>query len=110
MSTVVTVSERKARETERRRKAAAEIIAELTRYAATHHGRYLVFGSAATGAIRPDSDFDVVVDFPEEAERAAIDAVETLCAGHGMPADVHSIRTSGPNFLKRISEHWKELK
>jgi predicted nucleotidyltransferase len=110
MSTVVTVSERKARETERLRKAAAEIIAELTRYAEAHHGRYLVFGSVATGAIRPDSDFDVVVDFPEEAERAAIDEVETLCARHGMLADVHSARTSGPNFLKRISEHWKELK
>jgi hypothetical protein len=28
----------------------------------------------------------------------------------GMHADVHSTRTAGPNFLKRISEHWKELK
>jgi predicted nucleotidyltransferase len=110
MSDIVTVSERKARETERLRKAAASVLAELTRYAAAHDGRYLVYGSVATGAIRPDSDFDVVVDFPEEAERAAIDEVETLCAKHGIPADVHSTRTSGPNFLNRISGHWKELK
>jgi predicted nucleotidyltransferase len=110
MSAVVTVSERKARETERLRNAAADVLAELTGYAAAHHGRYLVFGSVAAGAIRPDSDFDVVVDFPEEAERAAIDEVETVCAKYGISADVHSIRTAGPNFLKRISGHWKELK
>ena|SRR5258708_38488129 len=110
MSAVVTVSERKARETERLRKAADSILTELTRYAAIHHGRYLVFGSVVTGAIHPDSDFDVVVDFPQEAERAAIDEVETVCAKYGMDADVHSTKTSGPNFLKRISGHWKELK
>jgi predicted nucleotidyltransferase len=110
MSAVVTVSERKARETERLRKAADSIFAELIGYAAAHHGRYMVFGSVATGAIRPDSDSDVVVDFPEEAERAAIDAVEAVCTKYGMRADVHSTRTAGPNFLKRISGHWKELK
>jgi predicted nucleotidyltransferase len=110
MSAVVTVSERKARETERLRKAAGNILAELTRYAAVNQGRYLVFGSVATGAIRPDSDFDVIVDFPEKAERAAIDEVETVCAKYGMRADIHSARTSGPDFLKRISGHWKELK
>jgi len=110
MSAVVTVSERKARETLRLRKAADSVIAELPRYAAAHHGRYLVFGSVATGAIRPGSDFDVLVDFPEETERAAIDAVETLCADRGICADVHSTRTSGPSFLKRISGNWKEIK
>jgi predicted nucleotidyltransferase len=110
MSAVVTVSERKARETERLRKAAASIVAELTGYAAVHHGRYFVFGSVATGAIRPDSDFDVVVDFPEDAERAAIAEVEAVCAKYRIPADVHSTRTSGPDFLNRISGHWRELK
>jgi predicted nucleotidyltransferase len=110
MSEVVTVSERKARETERLRKAADSILAELTGYAAVHHGRYLVFGSVATGAIRPDSDFDVVVDFPEEAERAAINEVKIACARYGRNADVYSIKTSGPDFLERISGHWKEIK
>ena len=110
MSAVVTVSERKARETLRLRKAAESIIAELPRHAAANHGRYLVFGSVATGTIRPGSDFDVLVDFPEETERAAIDAVETLCADHGIHADVHSTRTSGPGFLKRIFGHCKEIK
>ena len=110
MSAVVTVSERKARETERLRKAADAILDELIRYAAAHHGRYLVFGSVSTGAIRPGSDFDVVVDFPEEAERAAVNEVETVCAKYDMRADVHSTRTSGSGFLQRISEHWRELK
>lgn len=110
MTDVVTVSERNARETGRLRKAASDIMAELSTYAAAHHGRYLVFGSVATGAIRPDSDFDVIVDFPEQAERAAIDEVEASCAKFGMRADVHSTRTTGPNFLEQISGHWKEIK
>jgi predicted nucleotidyltransferase len=110
MPEVVTVSERKARETERLRKAADSILAELTGYAAVHHGRYLVFGSVAIGAIRPDSDFDVVVDFPEDAERAAINEVESVCSRYGMNADVHSIKTSRPDFIERISGHWKEIK
>ena len=110
MSAVVTISERKARETERLRKAADSVLAELTRYAAANHGRYLVFGSVATGAIRPSSDFDVVVDFPGEAEQPAIDEVETVCARFGMHADVHSTTTAGAAFLKHISGSWKELK
>jgi predicted nucleotidyltransferase len=109
MSEIVTVAERKARETERLRKAADCILAELTRYAALHRGRFLVFGSVATGALRPDSDFDVVIDFPVEAEREAINEVETVCTRYGMDADVHSARTSGPNFLKRISGHCKVI-
>lgn len=110
MSEVLTVSERKARETERLRKAADGILAELTRYVAVHRGRYLVFDSVAMGAIRSDSDFDVVVDFPEDAERAAINEVEIVCSRYGMNADVHSIKTSRPDLLERISGHWKEIK
>jgi predicted nucleotidyltransferase len=104
MSEVVTVSERNARETERPRQAAASIMAELTRYAAAHHGRYLVFGSVATAAIRPGSDFDVAVDFPEEAERAAINALEPSCARYEMQAEFHSTRTSGPASLSEFPD------
>jgi hypothetical protein len=57
--------------------------------------------------MRPDSDFDVV--FPGATELAAIDEVETVYAKYRMRVDVHSFRTSGPRFLKRISEHRKEL-
>lgn len=110
MSNVVTVSERKARETERLKRAADGIIAELTRYATLRNGRYLVFGSVAAGAIRPASDFDVVVDFPEETERAAIEQVEAVRARHGMHSDVHSARTAGADFLRWISERCMELK
>jgi hypothetical protein len=46
---VVTVSERKARRAALRRSAAARVMNELKTYAAAHGGRFLVFGSVATG-------------------------------------------------------------
>jgi predicted nucleotidyltransferase len=60
---VVTVSERKARRAALKRSAVARVMDELKTYAAAHGGRFLVFGSVATGKVKFDSDFDVVVDF-----------------------------------------------
>jgi predicted nucleotidyltransferase len=61
MTEVVTLPERKARETARRRAAADVIMPELKAFAERHRGRYLVFGSVAERRMSFDSDFDVVV-------------------------------------------------
>ena len=70
MPIVVTISEQRLREAERRRVAARTIMSDLKEYARARGGRFLVFG------LRYDSDFDVVVDFPADMEASAIDHVE----------------------------------
>jgi predicted nucleotidyltransferase len=99
---VVTVSERKARRAALRRAAAARVMNELKTYAAAHGGRFLVFGSVATGKVKFDSDFDVVVDFPDGMETPAISFVEDACAANSLPCDVFSKTTSSEAFLARI--------
>jgi predicted nucleotidyltransferase len=103
MSDVVTVSERKARETLRRRSAAASVMSELREFGHARGGKFIVFGSAAEDRMKFDSDFDVVVDFPSETE--AVDFVEDLCRKHDLPADVHLKSVSSERFLSRIRDH-----
>ena len=63
MDRIVTLTERKAAEAERRRLAVAELRVVLTGYARAHGGRFLLFGSAARGTMRYDSDVDILLDF-----------------------------------------------
>lgn len=60
ISSIVTVPERKARETERRRQAAAAIIEDLRDFVSAHGGRFYVFGSVAEDRLRYDSDVDIL--------------------------------------------------
>jgi predicted nucleotidyltransferase len=100
---VVTVSERKARQAALRRAAADRVMDELKAHAAAHGGRFLVFGSVATGKLKFDSDFDVVVDFPDGMETPAISFAEDACAANSIPCDVHAKTTSSEAFLARIA-------
>jgi predicted nucleotidyltransferase len=99
---VVTISERKARGAALVRSAAARVMDELKTYAGAHGGRFLVFGSVATGKVKFDSDLDVVVDFPDGLENAAIEFVEDACAANSLPYDVYARTTSSEAFLARI--------
>ena len=100
---IVTIAERKDRKRERLRAAAREVCAELARYATAHAGRYLLFGSFARGEERFDSDFDVLVDFPEPAARAAREFVEERCRFHGLTPDIHMRSEASPELLSRIA-------
>ncbi|MCQ0989081.1 nucleotidyltransferase family protein [Jiella marina] len=88
-------------EAERRKDAARKLIEQLRRYALEHSGRFHVFGSAATGMVRHDSDFDVLVDFPPEAEHDAFTFVEELCGTLRLPLDALSSRTMSERFMRR---------
>jgi len=101
MPKVVTIDQRKSRETARRREAAAQIVRDLERYAAEHGGQFLIFGSAAKGRIGPDSDLDVIVDFPLAAEGSAVEYVEEVCRAHRIPADIHARSTTSSAFVER---------
>jgi predicted nucleotidyltransferase len=102
---IVTVAERKEKEAARRRAAAEEIVRILSAFAREHGGKFLVFGSAAKDRIGPDSDFDVIVDFPHTAETPAIEYVEDICRTYRIPADIHARSTTKSVFVERVSAH-----
>jgi hypothetical protein len=96
--TFLTVAERKRRSAERLAAAADAVIRELADYARKTGGpgRFIVFGSAASGEMRYDSDFDVIVDFPAAEEAAASVGVEIVAGEASCLIKLHG---SGENAL-----------
>lgn len=105
MTAVVTIAERKARALQRRQDAIAAALDDLRVYAQDTGGRFLIFGSAATGNIRRDSDLDILVDFPPETEGRAKAQVEEICSRHGVPVDIETVSWSSAGFLERVGPH-----
>lgn len=99
---IVTVPERKAREAQRRRVAAQAVMTEAKTFASTKGGRFYVFGSVAEDRVRFDSDFDVIVDFPQAVEMEAFDFIEDACRRHQLPPDIHLKSWASEGFLGRI--------
>lgn len=99
---IVTIAERKAQAIERLSSAFARVREALTRHAREYGGRYVVFGSFARDDIRPDSDLDLMVDFPASSERAARDLAEAACRKHGLVPDVHLKSEVSDGLMRRI--------
>jgi hypothetical protein len=87
---IVTLKERHRRKMERMAQALVDIDAALTAYAREHGGRFIRYGSTATGRMRSHSDVDIIADFPGEASLKAADAAEEICFHHGMTPDAHA--------------------
>lgn len=104
MTGIVTVAERKIREAGRRRAAADFVIAEMRVFGTDRGGTFLIFGSAAEGRMKFDSDLDVVIDFPAELESEAYDFVEDACRGRGLPVEIYLKSRSSIRFLDRIRD------
>lgn len=102
MTSIVTLAERKKRAGASRSAAAARIMDRLSSHAAATGGRFVVFGSAARGEMRHDSDIDILVDFPPALELDAVIFAETACAAEDLPCDVLPFATRTPEFLERI--------
>jgi predicted nucleotidyltransferase len=109
MSSVVTVAERKSRETARRRAAADLIMSEMRAFGTKRGGRFLIFGSVAENRMKFDSDLDVVVDFPADREAEAVEFVERICRKQGLPSDVHLKSEASGRFLDRIRAHMVQV-
>ena len=101
---IVTLPDRKARMAARKAAAAKAVIERLRAHvlASGSNGRFIVFGSAASGAIRHGSDFDVIIDFPPDGERAAWDAVEDACREYDIREDIKSAATTAPEFIAKV--------
>lgn len=102
MSSIVTVPERKARETERRRQAAAAVIEDLRDFVGAHGGRFFVFGSVAEDRLRYDSDVDILIDVPPASERAAWEQAEQAGRRHRIAVDILTTAYASPAFVDRV--------
>lgn len=102
MDRIVTLPERKATEAARRAAAVEALIPELTAYARAHGGRYLLFGSAARGTMKFDSDVDILLDFPDNAFGDAWGFAEQACWDRGLEPDLLPYGGCKPAFLSHI--------
>lgn len=98
---LVTVSERKKTEAERRSRAARTVADELRAFARSNGGRFVLFGSFASGAMRFDSDLDVLIDFDPDTRVEAWSVVERACARAAIEPDIHDASTSKRALIER---------
>jgi predicted nucleotidyltransferase len=106
---IVTLKERKAREAARRCRAVAELREVLAAYAREHCGRYLLFGSAARGEMRYNSDVDILVDFRGEALDDAWNFAERACWDRKLDPDIIPFTRCKREFLARVTPDLQEL-
>jgi predicted nucleotidyltransferase len=102
MDRVVTLAERKAAEAARRQRAVADLRCALDAYARAHGGRFLLFGSAAHGPMRYDSDVDILVEFPPDGQAAAWNFAERACWDRHLEPDVMASAWCEEDFLALV--------
>lgn len=107
MPSIVTIAERKRARTEDVRRAFAELRPLLDAYARDRGVSFWIYGSAARGELRYDSDIDIIVDpgdGPDAEWRAteAISFIEDECERLGLKADVQPKTWCKPLFLDTI--------
>jgi predicted nucleotidyltransferase len=103
MDRIVTLPERKAAEAERRRRAVEDLRDALTAYARAHGGRFMLFGSAARGTMRYDSDVDILVDFPPDALDDAWSFAERACWDRQLDPDITPFSWCRGRFRERVT-------
>ncbi len=85
-----------------------EAVADLKRllavYARDNAGRFILFGSAARREMRPDSDVDIMLDFPVERENEALAFAEKACQRLGLKCDVLSLRWTSDRLRARLDK------
>ena len=102
MDRIITLPERKAAETERRRRAVNDLRSALAAYAREHGGRFLLFGSAARGDMRYNSDVDILVDFPPDTLDDAWNFAERACWDRRLEPDVIAKSWCKADFLAHV--------
>lgn len=109
MTTIVTLSQRKKQAALRNLAAVDDLRAGLRAYAQTYGGKFILFGSAARGEMRHDSDVDILVDFPEELTSDAWTFAEDECRRLDLRPDIKPIAFCREPFLAHVRRHWEVL-
>ena len=81
----------------------------LAAYAREHGGRYLLFGSAARGDMRYDSDVDILVDFPPDALDDAWNFAERACWDRKLEPDITPFAWCRGRFRERVTPELQVL-
>lgn len=100
---IVTLSERKKARVAAIRSGVERLRAELTDYARLHRGRFWLYGSAASGDLRYDSDVDILVDFGADRVSAAWRFAEEACMRLGLKPDIRPLAACSEAFIERIA-------
>jgi len=109
MQRIVTLPERKAAEAARRRAAVEALLPALAVYARAHGGRFLLYGSAARGTMKYDSDVDLLLDFPAEGQNDSWGFAERACWDRGLEPDILPYGGCKPAFLEHTAPDVKVL-
>ena len=97
-------------ERQRRRAAAVRSLEEaLTAFARGRGGRFILYGSAATGRMADHSDVDLIVDFPTEHRREALDFAEDEMWRLGLLPDIRPRDYCSDAFLARVLSEGRVL-
>lgn len=64
-------------------------------------GRFIRYGSTATGRMRQHSDVDIIADFHDGLAGPAASYAEDLCFAQQMLPDVRAVRYASPKVLAR---------
>jgi predicted nucleotidyltransferase len=81
----------------------ADALQTLLRACPEKSGRFVLFGSVARRSPRPDSDVDLLIDFPPAAEDAAFTYAEAACSNLRIKADMRPYRYCSAKFLAHIA-------
>lgn len=96
------IAQRKKDEAERRARGVDAMSRRLESFARDKGGRYLLYGSAARGQIRHDSDVDLLLDFPADWEAEAWRLAEDLSADLGVDADIKPLGWCEGDFAEKV--------
>lgn len=102
---IITLAERDAAAIEARRRAVVALCEMLRREAPRFGGRFLLFGSAARGDMRPDSDVDLLLDFPDDTTPAAWTFAEMASAELNVRYDIRPVSLCDDRFLAHVLPH-----
>lgn len=84
-------------------RAVGAVRAELAAYVGAHpEGRFILYGSVIRGMAAPDSDLDILVDYPSDADRDAWIFAEEACRRHGVRSDIMPTAWTKPDFIARV--------
>ena len=97
-----TLAERKAARVAFLHEAVAALRNRLREYARSHGGRFLLYGSAARGDLRFDSDIDMLIDFPEDRLSDAWRFAEDRCRELDLKADLCPLAWCRDDFVEHI--------
>ncbi len=100
---IKTLAERKAAAVAAKQAGLAALRVSLGQVARGLGGRFLLIGSAARGALRFDSDIDLLLDFADGAPTSAAWTVaENECTRLGLPCDIRPVQFCDERFLAHV--------